>query len=383
MSRSTPATAKARRRSRRLAVVAVTVLLGVGSGTAAGACGVFPRPAPPVTGAPAAGGPAKDAAPRAVDVMFHGLWSSYTDPQRAQVLDRLQVAGVTSVRVDVSWAMLQPSGRSSHDGWGTRQVDRVVAMANERGIRPLMMLWLTPAWANGSTGQRAMPYRVGDYAALAGWAANRWRGQVIGWEIWNEPNSHGFLRGADPIAYASLLKAAYPAIKAADPRAVVVTGGVEYNDAGWLRQMYDAGAKGSFDALATHPYQGIADLPPDAQDGTKWTLRNVSEVRRLMVERGDSAKPIWFTEFGWSTHGVSGRVNWIRGVGEQKQADYLAATARLVGTELPYVQRIYWYSDRDTRDGDPQYANYGLFRLDLSPKPAVAALAAVNAAAAR
>ena len=161
----------------------------------------------------------------------------------------------------------------------------------------------------------------------------------------------------------------------------MVFGGVEYNDVDWLGRAYDAGAQGSFDVLATHPYQGIADLPPATRDSTKWTLTHASEVRRLMVERGDAAKPIWFTEFGWSTHGVQSGVNWIRGVDELRQAAYLTATARLVAAEMPYVQRIYWYSDRDSTDGDPQYANYGLFRLDLSAKPALAALAAVNAAA--
>jgi hypothetical protein len=371
-----------RRPVRQLTAVLAALTLAVTWGAArAGACGLWPgsekSPAPAPAQPPATG----TSAARPVDVMFHGLWTSYTDEQRAQVLDRLHAAGVTSVRIDLSWVMLQPDGPQSYDRWGTDFVDRVIAMANERGIRPLMMLWLTPGWANGNQGQRVAPSRAEDYARMAGWAAERWRGKVVGWEVWNEPNSDGFLRGADPAAYARILRAAYPAIKAGDPAAAVVLGGVEYNDVDWLRRAYDAGAKGSFDVLATHPYQGIADLPPDARDSTKWTLRNASEVRRLMVERGDEAKPIWFTEFGWSTHGVQSGVNWIRGVDEQRQAAYLAATARLVAAEMPYVQRIYWYSDRDTGEGDPQYANYGLFRRDLSPKPALSALVAVNAAA--
>jgi polysaccharide biosynthesis protein PslG len=378
MLRSPLADLVSRRPVRRLtAVLAALTLAVTGGAAAAGACGSGKAPDPPPAAAPPA---AETPAARPVDVMFHGLWTSYTDEQRAQVLDRLQAAGVTSVRIDLSWVMLQPDGPESYDRWGTEFVDRVIAMANERNIRPLMMLWLTPGWANGNQGQRAAPYRAEDYARVAGWAADRWRGRVVGWEVWNEPNSSTFFRGADPAAYVRILRAAYPAIKAADPNAAVVFGGVEYNDVDWLRRAYDAGAQGWFDVLATHPYQGIADLHPHARDRTKWTLRNVSAVRELMVERGDEAKTIWFTEFGWSTHGVRS-VNWIRGVDEHRQAAYLTATARLVAAEMPYVQRIYWYSDRDTRQGDVQYKNYGLFRLDLSPKPALAALAAVNAAA--
>ena len=382
MLRSSVADLVSRRPVRGLtAVVAALTLAVTGGAAGAGACGVWPgsgqalSPAPPPAPPPAAG----TSAARPVDVMFHGLWTSYTDEQRAHVLDRLQAAGVTSVRIDLSWVMLQPDGPDSYYRWGTELVDRVIAMANERNIRPLMMLWLTPGWANGDQGQRTAPYRAEDYARVAGWAADRWRGKVLGWEVWNEPNSDAFLRGADPAAYVRILRAAYPAIKAGDPDAAVVFGGVEYNDVDWLRRAYDAGAKGAFDVLATHPYQGIADLPPEARDSTKWTLTHASEVRRLMVDRGDAAKPIWFTEFGWSTHGVQSGVNWIRGVDEPRQAAYLTATALLVAAEMPYVQRIYWYSDRDSTDGDPQYDNYGLFRLDLSAKPALAALAAVNA----
>ena len=406
MLRSPLADLAGRRSVRLLTTVVAAVTLALAGGVAtAGACNSIPglRKPPPPAPAPDPGpaaapdsasapGSARAAAPdaapaaegpasRPVDVMFHGFWTSYTDAQRADVLDRLQAAGVTSVRIDLSWIMLQPDGPDSFHRWGVDFVDRVIAMANERSIKPLMMLWLTPGWANGNSGERVAPYRAEDYARVAGWAAQRWRGKVVGWEVWNEPNSDAFLRGADPAAYVRLLRAAYPAIKAGDPDAAVVLGGVEYNDVAWLRRAYDAGAQGYFDVLATHPYQGIADLAPDARDGTKYTLRSVSAVRDLMVERGDAAKPIWFTEFGWSTHSVRSGVNWIRGVDEQRQAAYLVATARLVAAEMPYVQRIYWYSDRDTHEGDPQYSNYGLFRLDLSPKPALTAVAQANAEA--
>ncbi len=335
--------------------------------------------------APAAAAAADDAAGEAavpagrppIGVAFHGLWTDYTDARRALILDQLRSAGVRSVRIDLSWAMLQPNGRT-YDPWGVSQVDSVIRMANERGITPLMMFWLTPPWANGHQGTRALPDRPADYAAALGWAAARWRGQVVGWEIWNEPNSDRFLRGADPVAYTRLLRAAYPAVKSADPDAVVVFGGVQYNDVAWLSRAYDGGAQGYFDAMATHPYQGIADLPPDATDGTKWTLMHVTAVRDLMVARGDGDKEIWFTEFGWSTHGVFSGANWLRGVTESQQASFLTETAELVATRLPYVRHLYWYSDIDVSNGDPQYANYGVFRRDLTPKPLLAALRGVN-----
>ena len=50
-------------------------------------------------------------------------------------------------------------------------------------------------------------------------------GQVAAYEIWNEPNVSAFWSPTpSTAAYVNLLKAAYPAIKAADPSAVVLAG---------------------------------------------------------------------------------------------------------------------------------------------------------------
>ena len=370
MLRSAVADLVSRRPGRRLtAVVAALTLAVTGGGAGAGACGVWPGSG--TSPAPARPGSTGTSAARPVDVMFHGLWTRYTDEQRAHVLDRLQAAGVTSVRIDLSWVMLQPDGPESYDRWGTEFVDRVIAMANERSIRPLMMLWLTPGWANGNQGQRTAPYRAEDYARVAGWAADRWRGKVLGWEVWNEPNSDAFLRGADPAAYVRILRAAYPAIKAGDPNAAVVFGGVEYNDVDWLRRAYDAGAKGSFDVLATHPYQGIADLPPTARDSTKWTLTHASEVRRLMVDWGDAAKPIWFTEFGWSAHANwAGIPNWERGVTPEQQGDYFVRALQYTSANYPYVPVAFWYKERTLPgENDVHQAGFGLLDGTLAERP--------------
>ena len=358
------------------AVTGLAVLLGAGALASA-------SPARPVAARTPHVSLADLGAIRAVQAQFHGLWSIYSDAERATVLNKLRNSGVTTIRMDLSWVMLQPHGRGSFDSWGVAQTDKVIAMANRRGIKVLMTLWLTPAWANGGRGQRVLPANPADYAAMARWCAARWRGKVVGWEVWNEQNNRRFMAGANPTSYVRLLQPAYQAIKAADPYAWVVFGGLEYNDTSWLQRAYKAGAHGYFDAMATHPFQGIADLDPmTADDGTKYTLAHAAAIHALMVEYGDGTKPIWFTEFGWSTHRTSGgSANWLRGVPEALQATYLVRAARFVGKHMPYVTRMFWYSDRDLNSGDVQYRNYGLFRRDLSGKPALAALAAVNAIA--
>jgi polysaccharide biosynthesis protein PslG len=305
---------------------------------------------------------------------FHGMWGSYSDTQRAQVLDQLAAHGTEWVRLDVSWGMLQPDGPDRYSTWGVNFVDRVIGMITARGMKPLVTLWMTPAWANGGKGERALPDDPRHYAEAARWAAARWADKVPAWEVWNEPNDNHFMTGADPVAYGRLLKAAYPAFKAGNPSAKVLFGGPMYNDVDWIRRAYDAGARGSFDVMATHPYMGVADREPEFYDGTKWTLRHARAVHELMVANGDGHKPIWFTEFGWSSHPNTGNeANWTRGVTLAQQADYLVRTLELVARDMPYVTNVFWYAERDRTDSNVQINNYGLLHTDLRPKPVLVA----------
>ena len=172
-----------------------------------------------------------------------------------------------------------------------------------------------------------------------------------------------------------------PAFHAGDPSTTVVFGGPAYNDTDWIRRAYAAGAHGSFDAMATHPYLGIADEAPETpDDGTMWTLTHVAAVHRLMAANGDGDKPIWFTEFGWSSHTNAGldlndgADNWLHGVSAQQQADYLIRAIQLVQKDFPYVTHMFWYCERNVATDNVQNANYGLLTHDLQPKPAYTAL---------
>jgi len=324
-------------------------------------------------------GPATSATSDApsVGVQFHGTWADYTDDQRARVLDLMAAAGVTSVRVDATWAALQP--RSSGQ-WAADQLDvldTVVDMAVERHLSVLVTLLVSPAWAGGGDEGTRLPDDPADYASAIGFLADRYAGRVEAWEIWNEENSDEFAQGADPVGYTQLLTAAYPAVKAADPQALVVFGGTQYNDDSFVAAAYTAGARGSFDVMATHPYPAPSDAAPTAEDdGTEYSLGHVAAVRDVMDRNGDSAVPIWFTEVGWSSHENSGGEEaYERGVTEEQQGDYLVDTLDLVRSDFPYVQRVFWYAERDRTTGAPQISHFGLLTTELDPKPAAQDLA--------
>jgi beta-xylosidase len=311
----------------------------------------------------------------AVGVQFHALWSDYTDQERVVVLDKLAAAGVTWVRIDLGWQSLQEVGREAYSQWYIDRADRTIDMARDRGISVLATLWATPDWANGGAGRHVPPTDLADYARVARWAAEHFNGRVGAWEVWNEPNHPSFWSGT-AADYTELLKAAYPAFKAGAPSTPVVLGAPCYNDTDWLQEMYAAGGQGSFDIMATHPYQGVSNTPPEApDDGTVWRLSHVAAVHALMDRYGDGDKKIWFTEFGWSSHENTGtEKSWAIGVSEQQQADFLVRTIEHLAANFPYVTNIFWYAERNRVSGKVHLDNYGLLRRDLSEKPAYTAL---------
>jgi hypothetical protein len=281
------------------------------------------------------------------------------------------------VRIDTSWAGIEDSYKGARNAWYIGMVDFCVNEARARGINVLITLWMTPAWANGNQGNLVPPTNPQDYADFARWAATYWRGRVAAWEVWNEPDpAQSFWQGTID-QYAGLLRTSYPAFKGGDPAAKVVLGGPSSNDDAWIRQVYARGTKDFFDVVSTHPYQGMADAPPEqADDNHRWWFTHLPAVRQVMLDYGDAAKPLWYTEFGWSAHtNWTGIQNWERGVTPQQQGDYFVRALQYTQANYPYVTVAFWYKERARPgDTDVHQSGYALLNADMTERPVVATL---------
>jgi hypothetical protein len=328
-----------------------------------------------VTGVTTAPAPAAAATPTlAVGTQFHGTWAEMSDADRARNLDMIAESGASWVRIDISWSMIQPTQRGVyHTQWGVPFVEKILNMAHERGLKVLGTFWLTPEWASGTTNKRVLPKDPADYAAALKWAAARWKTQVQAWEVWNEPNLKDYLSPPDPVAYTSLLKAAYPALKAGNPNAQLVAMATMYVDTDWIGKAYAAGARGSFDVVSVHSYQGYANKPPaDPALGRRERMTHTSELIKLMQAKGDGSKKIWFTEFGWSVHdNTSSTEVWLLGVTEKTQAEYLRWSLSMIQGRWPQVTHAFWYNSRDTDTGRLHSDRRGLIRRDFTARPAL------------
>jgi hypothetical protein len=327
--------------------------------------------------------PAQAAQPGVVsDITWWGQRSS-VDTEVAKMQD----LGVSWARLNVNWAELEPN-QGSYDPTILANIDYAVKKTMAAGIQVVMPLSDgTPCWASADPNRNCSasnwnhhypPRAMSDYADAARFMVSRYAPLgVHDYEVWNEPN-HPYFWQPQPSAsgFASMLKAAYPAIKAADPRSTVILGGLTGNDYNYLDAVYRAGGGPYFDAVAVHPY---TQAPPEKQWKSKGNdggstgklsphcFPAFKEVYRTMVANGDASKSIWLTEFGWSTNNVS----------QAQQADYLTRAYKYLDA-YPYVKVALWYSARN----DPYYsdsnsgteAQLGLMTTNFTPKPAYTAM---------
>jgi hypothetical protein len=340
--------------------------------------------------------PASANARQTAAVQAHLLWSKYDSAAVERQLDKAKAAGAGMVRVDTGWAGIEPNTKGSYSAWYLSRMDNVVDKAEARGLKVLFTLWETPCWASsapddlkqGCVGewwkrgvQRYPPGQSSDYADALSFVVERYGDRVAAWEIWNEPNSSYFFKAADKAqSYADLVKAAYPAAKVADPGSTIIAGSLSEADASFTDDLYSKGIKGFFDAFSVHPYSG--DRSPLDPGDDRWIhssfIRGVPAVRDTMVKQGDD-KPLWLTEFGWSTCNIRGQESYKNCVDESVQADYL----RLAYAQMrswSYVPVGVWYNLEDTgTDLSDRNDNYGLLTHGGSEKLAYAAFRAASA----
>ncbi len=212
-----------------------------------------------------------------------------------KVADNLKRANIRFVRQTMYWyAVEKTTEPGSYDAAALKAWDRLVELYQKNGLIPEVVV-------HGNAPGCCFATRIDSYQRFArfmAFVAKRYP-YVRYWELWNEMDvafTDLFGAGVKPEVplrergkfYTEMLKLAYPAIKQANPKAVVLTGGL--TDWGeFPRGIYEAGGRDYFDVMNIHTY-GIP-LP--------WSfVQRGAAVRAIMNRSGDATKPLWNTEFG-------------------------------------------------------------------------------------
>ena len=138
---------------------------------------------------------------------------------RARLLEKLQAAGFRWVRQRLDWGELEPAPGVYDWSPADALVDGIAAA----GLTPILVLDGSPAWARAPEDRSpndnplAPPADPGSFAEFAAAVARRYGDRVRHYQLWDEPNiaPHWGNRHVEPVAYAHLLRAATPAIRAA------------------------------------------------------------------------------------------------------------------------------------------------------------------------
>ena len=300
------------------------------------------------------------------------LWDAKPAKVDAQMAG-IAATGAVWVRTALHWKDVEPTSAGADD-WS--QADRIVSDAQTDGLSIIFDVDGAPDWAGaGASGEYSTDPQL--YATFVAKLAARYAGRVRVYELGNEPNSSNYVPNPSAAAYAKILQAAYPAIKAADPNAYVLTAGLGGGDtkinidaAKYVQELYQDGAKGYFDAISFHPYT-YPELPSqEITTGDRGWSRMLA-IRNLMVANGDGAKQIWVTEFGAPTNGPNS-------VSEAQQAAILQDGFGLWKT-YPWAGVISWfdYQDKGT-DTSSHQDFFGLVDTAGRHKPAYTAFVSLT-----
>lgn len=325
------------------------------------------------------------------------------EPKLEAMLDMIADAGFTWLRQEFPWEDIEVDGRGQFtdtrndydldgeldtiDAWA--KYDRIVDLTERYELRLQVRLDNPPNWsrANPDIGDLAPPDDLQDFVNFAVAVAERYKGRVYHYQIWNEPNIHPEWgnQAVNPEGYTEMLCRTYAALKAVDPEIVVITAALaptvsltedNLNDFIFLQRMYDAGAGDCFDVLSAQGY-GLFSGPTDRR--MRPTTVNVGRhiyIRDIMIANGDAHKPIWISEAAWNSVPTPEEKPDIDGYREQygqvtpeQAADYITEYYQRAQEEWPWIGVInYWFFTRpDPSEHNQPFYYFRMAEPDYQP----------------
>lgn len=324
-----------------------------------------------------------------------------------EILRWLSDLDIQWVKVTVNWRELEPTP----DAIEWSELDAVIDGLNAQGRKVMLTLTGAPDWARPSATdyvlsvtQYGPPDDVETFAQFAQRIATRYRSRVQAYEIWVEPNLRRSWLDAtstsretvrlSSISYLSLLTAAAPAIRSADPDAIIISAGLAPTgltsprnaiaDRLYLQTLLAGGLLDLVDAVGVQP-DGFAN-PPNArccqpsdrvlthyEQPEFYFLETLLAYRDLVDAAGGANVPLWVTRFGWG----SAEVNTLAAPNmaenpfftyttAQEQLEFTRAAFELV-VQLDAVNPMILYNLNGCPARLPEACFYSVLRADGQP----------------
>ncbi len=228
-----------------------------------------------------------------------GVGTTYPDARNA---------GASYNRTIFNMFMLKPSPTA----WTPALYDHELSIAAANNVRVLGVLghppnegWACDRPANPSAGEwwcvprgLFLPWNDSGnvWAQFVYQTVSYFKDRVNEWEVWNEPNLTEFWSGS-AAEFAQLVRVSYQAIKAADPSATVVLGGILRGVNIGRTDAIFAAIAALPDAAANHYYFDVLGYH-SYDDGVCSTFDTIEHLKQVYWQPRVGNKPLWITEVG-------------------------------------------------------------------------------------
>ena len=246
---------------------------------------------------------------------------------------------------NTTWREIEPE----KGVWRFEVLDRYVTLSEANGVKILLTLGQTPAWAAAdpssaspyAPGASSPPRNLDDWRDYVMKLAIRYKGRIRHWDVWNEINVRHFWSG-DFATMVRMEQIATTVLKGVDPDNFVLTPSIQGGAYGMLAKYFKAGGGRYADGVSYHFY-----APKDEPEAVAERITNVWKV---MQRCGLGHKPLWNTEMGWllaNSDGSLGRRqrpawrNW-RKVGYNEAAGFVMRA--YIVNMANGIENIFWYA---------------------------------------
>ena len=264
---------------------------------------------------------------------------------------------IDTMRTSFGWDNFEPVRGQYDFAW----LEEFVSLAEKYGIKLRPYIGYTPDWA-GATDSDGIVWNnpPGNYQDWYNFVYQLARAlsdhpNVLSYEIYNEMNLDLWWDGSIE-QYMETLKQGAEAVRAADPEAQVILGGLAEPDYQWIQKLTQSGYARYYDILAFHSYAetwSSTDMVVEKFLGRDYRSHFLADQKQY-----GEGEPIWINEMGYAT--TPGRT-------EEDQANWWA---RAVSTFLaePEIEHIGVYEVKDLDPGIEAIGDNKNYYLGLTYK---------------
>lgn len=294
------------------------------------------------------------------------------------LMQKAKSAGFSVIRRDMLWEFAEVNGQYTF-------------VPFDAGTSNLTALGLKVLWildyghpAHGGT----VPVTDADKAAFVKFAQEVAKfgktRPVLGYEIWNEPDTPGAWPSQNPLEYADLLSRTVTGLRQVEATLPIFSGGVGIADPAYLFRLSQTGALSGVNYVGAHPYR------KDTITVTSPTYRRYESspesyaadqlVTRQYLAQSGVTQPLGNTEWGYSSYEFLDQNVYGTGTSAAAWQRQGVLTLRMVLTQLamnePMIS-VFRLMDKGINATDKDM-NFGLLDANQVEKPAFKALKQLN-----